>query len=74
MARRLRIQYPGATYHVINRGNYRSDVFASVEAAKAFVGVLGKVAEMFGWGIRAYVLMRNHFHLAMGTDQKGAGC
>jgi REP element-mobilizing transposase RayT len=38
------------------------------------VGVLGKVAEMFGWGIRAYVLMRNHFHLAMGTDQKGAGC
>ena len=36
MARKLRIQYEGAIYHVINRGNYRRDVFESVGAAQAF--------------------------------------
>ena len=69
MARRLRIQYPGATYHVINRGNYRGEVFGSVGAAKAFETVLGEGCEMFGWVVHAYVVMRNHFHLALETPE-----
>lgn len=67
MARRLRIQYPGAIYHVINRGNYRADVFGSVGAASAFEQVLDEACAMFGWVIHAYVIMRNHFHLALET-------
>ena len=45
MARRLRLQYPGALYHVINRGNYRRDVFETVGAAKAFELALAEACE-----------------------------
>lgn len=69
MARRLRIQYPGATYHVINRGNYRTDVFGSAGAAKAFVSTLEEACATFGWALHAYVIMRNHFHLAVETPE-----
>ena len=44
MARRLRIQFPGAIYHLINRGNYRRDLFATVGAAKAFECALGEAS------------------------------
>lgn len=67
MARRLRIQFPGATYHLINRGNYRRDLFATVGAARAFETVLGDAASRFQWVIHAYCLLRNHFHLAVTT-------
>lgn len=40
MARKLRIDYGGAIYHVINRGNYRRDLFETVGAAAAFLRVL----------------------------------
>ncbi len=56
-------------YHVINRGNYRRDVFDSVGAAKAFVTVLAEGCESFGWRLHAYVIMRNHFHLALETPE-----
>ena len=69
MARRLRIQYRGALYHIINRGNYRRDVFESVGAAEAFLKILFEAAEKFGWKLHAYVLMRNHFHLAVETPE-----
>lgn len=69
MARKLRIQYPGAIYHVINRGNYRQDVFGSAGAAHAFVVTLGEAAELFRWRVHAYVVMRNHFHLALETPE-----
>ncbi len=67
MARKLRIQYPGAMYHIINRGNYRKDLFESVGAAEAFLRVLGEAVPRFGWKLHAYVLMRNHYHLALET-------
>ncbi len=69
MARPLRIEYPGAIYHVINRGNYRWDVFASPGAAPAFVAVLETAVARFGWELGAYVVMRNHFHLAVRTPE-----
>ena len=37
MARRLRLQFPGARYHIINRGNFRQRVFSTAGAAEAFV-------------------------------------
>ena len=69
MARKLRIEYPGAIYHVINRGNYRRDLFESVGAAESFLKTLFEAAGRFGWRIHAYALMRNHFHLALETPE-----
>jgi putative transposase len=69
MARKLRLEYPGACYHVINRGNYRRDVFAPKGAAEAFERCLAEAAETFGWRVHAYVVMRNHFHLALETPK-----
>jgi REP element-mobilizing transposase RayT len=56
-------------YHVINRGNYRHDVFGSVGAAQAFESVLADCCERYRWQLHAYVVMRNHFHLAMTTPE-----
>lgn len=69
MARKLRLEFPGACYHVINRGNYRRDVFAPKGAADAFERCLGEAAARFGWRLHAYVVMRNHFHLAVETPK-----
>lgn len=67
MARRLRIQFPGATYHIVNRGNYRRDLFETAGAANSFERVLGAASVRFGWQIHAFAIMRNHFHLALTT-------
>jgi REP element-mobilizing transposase RayT len=69
MARTLRLEYEGACYHVINRGNYRRGIFASEGAAEAFERALKETAERFGWRIHAYVIMSNHFHLAVETPK-----
>ena len=69
MARKLRLEYPGACYHVINRGNYRQNVFEAKGAAEAFEQCLAEICVRSGWVIHAYVIMRNHFHLAVETPQ-----
>lgn len=69
MARKLRIQYEGAIYHVINRGNYRRDVFESVGAAQAFEQTLMEACSVSGWTLHAFVIMRNHYHLAVETPR-----
>jgi REP element-mobilizing transposase RayT len=69
MARRLRLQFPGARYHIINRGNFRQAVFASVGAWNAFVRALDEAAERFGWRLYAYAVMSNHYHLALETPE-----
>ena len=65
MARPLRIEYAGACYHAINRGNYRKNLFLAKGAAEAFVRTLGEAATQYGWRVHAYVVMSNHFHLAV---------
>jgi REP element-mobilizing transposase RayT len=69
MARKLRIQYENAIYHVINRGNYRWDVFESVGAAQAFETTLMEACEECGWRLHAFVVMSNHYHLAVETPR-----
>lgn len=59
----------GGLYHVINRGNYRQPVFGSVGAAQAFEITLWETVERFGWKVHAYVLMTNHYHLALETPR-----
>lgn len=69
MARKLRIQFPGALYHVINRGNYRRDLFGTIGARRAFENTLWEACSLFGWRLHAHVIMSNHFHLAVETPQ-----
>lgn len=69
MPRKLRLEYGGACYHVINRGNYRHAVFADEGAAESFERCLGETCGRHGWQVHAYVIMRNHFHLALETPE-----
>jgi len=69
MARRLRLQSPGARYHVFNRGNLQHDLFTTDGARRSFVRVMGEACAKFGWRLHAYIVMRNHFHLALETPE-----
>ncbi len=53
---------------MINRGNYRRDLFAVRSTRESFEGCLFEAAERFDWRLHAYVVMRNHFHLAVETQ------
>jgi len=67
MARPLRVEYPGAHYHVINRGNGRETIFKSQRDREKFLHYLGKAAERFSLVIHTYCLMSNHYHLLVET-------
>ena len=69
MARKLRLEFPGAIYHVINRGNYRAFVFKSAGAKQAFEDCLFAACERSGWRLHAFVVMGNHYHLALETPR-----
>lgn len=69
MTRKLRIEYEGAVYHVINRGNYRADIFEQSGAKAAFLKCLDEACQKSGWIVHAWVIMRNHYHLALETPR-----
>jgi REP element-mobilizing transposase RayT len=63
MPRKLRLEFPGACYHVLNRGNYRADIFQTEGARAAFETCLFEACEMSRWVRHAFVVMSNHCHL-----------
>lgn len=67
MARALRIERQGATYHVTSRGNRRQRIFEGDQDREHFLGLLVELSMRFGFVISAYVLMTNHFHLVIMT-------
>lgn len=67
MARPLRIEYPGAFYHVTSRGNEQKDVFKSQKDREKFLEYLGSATKRYGAVIHAYCLMSNHYHLLLET-------
>ena len=69
MARKLRVQYPGAIYHVLNRGDRREPIFKDDADRQRFLGTLGETCLKTGWQVHAYCLMANHFHLVVETPQ-----
>ena len=69
MARKLRVQYPGAIYHVMNRGDRREPIFKDDADRQRFVETLGEACAKTGWQVDAYVLVPNHFHLVVETPQ-----
>jgi putative transposase len=69
MARPLRIEFPGALYHVTARGNARQDIFLDDEDRQRFLGVLARGVSRFHLLLHAYCLMENHFHLVVETPE-----
>ena len=69
MARPLRVEYPGAFYHVINRGNAGEDVFKSLRDREKFIEYLETASLRFSIRIHTYCLMTNHYHLLVETPE-----
>lgn len=69
MARPLRIEFPGALYHVTSRGNARQTIFSDDVDRAAFLRTLEAVSARHGWRCHAYCLMDNHYHLVVETRQ-----
>jgi putative transposase len=68
MARKPRLDFAGAIYHVLSRGNYRKDLFEE-GGAVLFEQTLFQACAKCGWLLHAYVIMRNHYHLAVETPE-----
>src|SRR6266699_2290245 len=69
MARKLRIQYAGAIYHVMNRGDRSDPIFEDDQDRHRLLESLGQACQKTGWQVHAYCLMSNHFHLVLETPQ-----
>lgn len=69
MARPLRIQYPDAWYHVMNRGRNRAQIFCTREDYATFVELLKDVSSLWKARFAAYCLMSNHYHLLVQTPE-----
>jgi len=69
VARKLRVQYPGAIYHLMNRGDRREDIFVDDEDRRLFLKTLNEACQKTGWQIHGFCLMANHFHLVLETPQ-----
>ena len=69
MPRPLRIEYPGAIYHVMARGNHGCGVFRDNQDRHCWLETLAEACQKTGWRIHAYVLMGNHYHLLLQTPE-----
>ena len=69
MARKLRIQYPGALYHIIARGNQGHSVFTDDVDRQTWLDTMADTCEKTGWQIHSFVLLDNHFHLLVETPE-----
>lgn len=67
MARPLRLQFPGAVYHLTSRGNRQTPIYQSDEDRKVFLDILGKTVKRYNWVCYGYCLMDNHYHLLVET-------
>jgi len=69
MARQLRVEYPGAIYHVMSRGDRREPIFKDDRDRESFLATLAEACGKTGWEVHALCLMGNHFHLVVATPQ-----
>lgn len=67
MSRPLRVEYPGAVYHVMNRGGSRQRTFLQKRDYEAFLSTLAETHQLWGVELFAYCLMSNHYHLCLRT-------
>lgn len=71
MARALRIEYPGAWYHIMNRGLGRRKTYITSSDRKQFLSILADTVQTFRIEVHAYTLMDNHYHLLIHTPDMG---
>jgi putative transposase len=69
MPRAMRVEYPGAIYHVMDRGDRREDIFVDDVDRQDLLRTLAEACLKADWQVHAYCLMRNHFHLVLETPQ-----
>lgn len=69
MARGIRVEYPGAFYHVMARGNRREHIFRDDRDRRFFCQTLAEACQRTGWKVHAWVLMSNHYHLMIETPE-----
>ena len=67
MSRPLRIAYPGAWYHVMNRGRRSESIFSDKHDYLMFIDLLIEISEMYNVNVAAYCLMKNHYHILLQT-------
>lgn len=69
MARKLRVEYAGAIYHLMNRGDRKEPIFRDDGDREQFLETLGEACVKTGWHVHALCLMPNHFHLVVETTR-----
>lgn len=69
MLRPLRIQYPGAIYHLMNRGDQREAISHDGRECRLCLTTLGEACEKTGWQLHAWCITGNHFHLVSGLGR-----
>src|SRR3989304_4903712 len=69
MGRPLRINYPGAFYHITSRGNERMPIYQTNRDYERFMGYLESATERYGANIHCFCLMTNHYHLLLETPR-----
>ena len=69
MTRPLRLEYPGALYHITSRGNERRTIYWEDNDYQLFLNLLTEVCHHLGWLIHSWCLMTNHYHLVIETPQ-----
>ena len=69
MARKPRIEYPGALYHVFSRGNNKNRIFWDAQDFMIFIKRIKRYHEKYDFKLYAYVLMPNHFHFLLQTSE-----
>ena len=69
MARQLRLQFPGAVYHLTSRGNAGQAIYLDDDDRARFLDLLGREVEQQRWRCHAYCLMDNHYHLLVETPE-----
>jgi REP element-mobilizing transposase RayT len=63
MPRKARLEFDGAVYHLLDRGDRREAIFRDDRDREMFLTTVGRVCERTGWRVHAWVLMTNHYHL-----------
>src|SRR5712675_1578548 len=63
MPRKLRVEYDGAMFHVMSRGDRREDIFLDDVDRQDFIKTLAEACQKTDWQVQAYCLMSNHYHL-----------
>lgn len=63
MGRKARIEYYGATYHIVHRGNKQRDIFEDFLDKMKFLEILGEVKEIFDFYLISYCILENEYHL-----------